>query len=173
MSNISIYINEIRNNLKLIEKLPNKRFKCLCLICNKEHIIRREKFGRDKSCGCNRVITGKENCHFQGHEEIHLGKWKTYINNAKKRNIEFSVSIEYAWLLYIKQNKLCAITKLPIYFWVNATERQSTASLDRIDNTKGYVEGNIHWVHKKINQIKMDMELETFITLCKLVSNNN
>lgn len=32
---------------------------------------------------------------------------------------------------------------------------------------------NVHWVHKKINQIKMDMNMQEFIELCKKVSNEN
>lgn len=169
-----INLGDVRNNLKLIEKIPtNNHFKCLCLLCNKEHILRREKFGRDKSCGCARFKSGKSNIHFQGYEEIHKGKWTSYIRNAKIRKIEFSISIEYAYSIYLKQNKQCAISKLPIIFWENATKKICTASLDRIDNSKGYIEGNIHWVHKKINQIKMDMDLKEFISLCKEVSNNN
>ena len=33
---------------------------------------------------------------------------------------------------------------------------KGTASLDRIDSTKGYVRGNIQWVHKDINWFKRD-----------------
>jgi hypothetical protein len=171
MSNI--YIGDIRNSLKLIEKLPDKRFKCLCLICNKEHTIQRDKFGRDKSCGCERIKSGKNNHLFTGYEELHGAKWSSYIRNAKKRNIKFNISIEYAWSLYISQNRLCSISKLPIYFWKTSGKKQATASLDRINNSIGYIEGNVHWVHKDINQIKMDMDLLDFINLCKIVAQNN
>ena len=173
MSNTSIVIGEIRQGLKLIEKLDKRLFKCLCLKCNNEHIIRREKFGRDKSCGCERTSLGKENPLFKGHEGIHLAKWNTYIRNAQTRNIEFSISIEYAWSVYLNQNKVCSLTKEPIHFWATSTKKESTASLDRINNSLGYIEGNIHWVHKKINQIKMDMDLSEFIHLCNKVAINN
>lgn len=169
----SINIGDIQKNLQVIAKLPKGNMICLCLLCQKEHTIHRSKFGRDKSCGCARVSKGKENCHFKGYEEIHAGKWYSYKRNAIKRSIEFNVSIEYAWSIYLAQNRQCAITKMPISFWENATDRQATASLDRIDNSKGYIEGNIHWVHKKVNQIKMDMSLNDFIDLCKLVAKQN
>lgn len=45
-----------------------------------------------------------------------------------------------------------------------------TASLDRIDSTKGYTLDNIQWVHKHINVMKMDLDQEYFIKLCKLVT---
>ena len=167
---MEIAIGSIRHNLKLLEKISKTHFRCLCLLCNQEHSIRREKFGRDKSCGCLKLAKGKANSHFKGYEEIHKSKWNSYIRNAKQRNISFSISIEYAWNLFLTQEKKCALTNLPISFWTNATERQATASLDRIDNSKGYVEGNVQWVHKKINQIKMDMSVEEFIKLCLQVT---
>jgi hypothetical protein len=45
-----------------------------------------------------------------------------------------------------------------------------TASLDRIDNSKGYIVGNVWWVHKDINTMKMDFPLEQFRSYCKRVS---
>jgi hypothetical protein len=175
--NKKINIGDIRSNLKLLQVIPNKnkdhtQFVCECLLCGKEAIIRRNKFGRQKSCGCIRFITGEKNHLFQGYKEINMGKWNTYKNNARKRNIDFNITIEYAYEVYERQNKKCAVSGEPISFWQNATIRKSTASLDRIDNKKGYVYGNIQWVHKKINQIKMDMTLDEFFMWCDKVNNN-
>lgn len=47
-----------------------------------------------------------------------------------------------------------------------------TASLDRIDSSKGYVEGNVQWVHKDVNYIKQDLEESYFKKLCKLITEN-
>lgn len=58
-------------------------------------------------------------------------------------------------------------------FKLKATKYDGTASLDRIDSSKGYVEGNVHWVHKDINIMKWDFPLETFIKMCKFVAENN
>ena len=177
--NKKINIGDIRQNLKLLEVLPNKinknhtRFICECLLCGNKADIPRNKWGKQKSCGCIMRITGENNRFFRGYKEIHKGKWETYVRNAKKRNIDFDVSIEYAYDIFQKQNKKCAITKEPIYFWESATIKRCTASLDRIDNNKGYIEGNIHWVHKKINQIKMDMDLQEFIQWCEKVVETN
>jgi hypothetical protein len=41
-----------------------------------------------------------------------------------------------------------------------------------IDSSKGYIEGNIQWVHKDINNMKWDFTQEEFINYCKLVANN-
>ena len=56
--------------------------------------------------------------------------------SAEKRNIEFSVSLEYLWNLFKSQDQICVITG----DYINSID---DASLDRIDSTKGYVEGNI------------------------------
>lgn len=52
------------------------------------------------------------------------------------------------------------------------TTRNRTASLDRIDSSKGYKIENIQWVHKDINQMKSALENNKFIELCELVSEN-
>jgi len=51
--------------------------------------------------------------------------------------------------------------------------KQQTASLDRIDSSKGYIEGNVQWVHRKINMMKQSYTQEEFIELCQAVVRNN
>lgn len=112
-----------------------------------------------------------------------IGSWKgiglisgTYFNrvkrSAKKRSLLFSLTKEYLWELFKKQNGFCALSNISI-----TPHRKDgieyTASLNRINSSIGYIEGNVQWVHKDINLMKMDLELNRFIELCKLVSNNN
>jgi hypothetical protein len=47
---------------------------------------------------------------------------------------------------------------------------EPTASLDRIDSSKGYIEGNLQWVHKNINMLKGNMLDNTFIEWCHKIS---
>jgi hypothetical protein len=44
--------------------------------------------------------------------------------------------------------------------------------LDRIDSEKGYTLENIQWVHKTINQMKMNMKENDFIQFCIAVAKN-
>lgn len=92
-------------------------------------------------------------------------------NSAKKRNILFTLSKEYLQNLFDKQNFKCKISNLDIYF-ANKTIEKNIASLDRIDSSKPYVEGNVQWVHYKINLMKYNFSQDYFIKLCKLVSEN-
>ena len=176
--NITKYTPGFENGkgLKIIECIRNEtrliKFKCECLHCGNHTTIRRSKILLTKSCGCIKRVVGKESPHFKGYGEIHLGKWNTYIRNARARNIEFSITIEEAWEIYKKQYGKCAISGLPIEFWFDAKSRNATASLDRKNNTLGYTKDNVWWVHKKVNQIKMDMEISDFIDLCKIITTN-
>ena len=49
----------------------------------------------------------------------------------------------------------------------------STASLDRIDNSKGYHIDNVRWVLKDINMIRGSYDSEYFVKLCNLVAKHN
>ncbi len=62
---------------------------------------------------------------------------------------------------------MCALTDLPLNFHT----KHKNASLDRIDNTKGYTIDNIQWVHKDINWMKGTFTQDQFIELCGSVGN--
>jgi hypothetical protein len=46
-------------------------------------------------------------------------------------------------------------------------------NIDRIDSNQGYIEGNIQWVHKDVNIMKMKMTDEKFIGWCHIISKFN
>ena len=72
----------------------------------------------------------------------------------------------------MKQDNKCALSGLHINF-ANDFKENGSASLDRIDNTKGYIEGNIQWVHKHVNNMKLTHDQDYFINLCKSIAKNN
>ncbi len=47
---------------------------------------------------------------------------------------------------------------------------EGTASLDRIDSTRGYSKDNIQWVHKMIQKIKIDVPQAAFVDWCQKVA---
>lgn len=83
--------------------------------------------------------------------------------------------------MFLKQNRRCAISGLELTFdylgnradWKHSETCKITASLDRIDSSKGYVEGNVQWVHKRINIMKNDVPQSEFIEWCRTVARNN
>jgi hypothetical protein len=121
---------------------------------------------------CNPVSRnkGKKHAAFNGYEDISGTYLHNIKHNAKLRNLEYSVTGEYLWFLYLRQSKKCALTDLPICFASSSTSSDGTASLDRIDSDEGYIEGNIQWIHKDINQMKWNFDQNDFISYCKLIA---
>jgi len=95
--------------------------------------------------------------------------WNSLIERTRKRNMKINISQNEAWKLYIAQNGKCALTGDDIRL---AWDGVQTASLDRIDSSKGYVKGNVQWVHKDINYMKKDLEEKYFVGLCSFVANH-
>jgi len=89
---------------------------------------------------------------------------------AKRRNIDFNITIEDIWDKYEEQGGLCAMTKTPIAF-KKTKEKQNcqTVSVDRIDSEEGYTKDNIWLVHKDINIMKNQFTLEYLYEQCELI----
>ena len=153
---------------------------CECKNCGKKDFevkIAPVLRGATTSCGCRRdfyyKISGKNNKNFTGYEEIRGGNWSSLRARAKKRGQEFDITIEYAWGLYIKQDKRCALSGIPLCFGVDTRPKETTASLDRIDPNKGYVVGNVQWIHKDINVMKNMFNQEYFVNICRFIAAND
>lgn len=76
------------------------------------------------------------------------------------------------WNLLEEQNFKCALTGIPLEIHKIKTSK-ITASLDRIDNTQGYIPGNVRWVHKRVNVMRMDMTDEELLEWCLLLIKYN
>ncbi len=90
---------------------------------------------------------------------------------ARRRGLAVEVDLAYLSALLEGQSFTCALSGVSI--WAAKTEKQyrhQTASLDRIDSSLGYVRGNLQWVHKDVNQMKMDLNQEYFIRMCKMIA---
>lgn len=104
------------------------------------------------------------------HHTIQKFYWRSIKRGAETRNLQFNISIDYVWSVFISQKKKCALSGVDIAF---GNKKETTASIDRIDSKKGYTEGNIQIVHKRVNMMKMSMKDQDFIKWCKLVANFN
>lgn len=68
--------------------------------------------------------------------------------SADSRKIEFNMSL-IAWI-QIQGAKTCFLSGLPL--------TNTTRTIDRIDSSKGYVNGNVRAVHTFINNVKSAIE---------------
>jgi hypothetical protein len=97
--------------------------------------------------------------------------WGRFKRSAKTREIQFDLSIEEGWDLFLSQNRLCAMSGVPLKFAPSQKKgSQRTASLDRMDSSKGYAISNVQWVHKTLNLMKRDLPLDEFLRWCELVA---
>lgn len=161
-------------------KEPHRRSFALCHCdCGNDKEFRCDglKDGRFVSCGCNSKnrwnTIASLNHQFNGVGEIRGTYFSNLKRSAARRSLEFSISIEELWQIYEQQKYLCFFTGLPIKFGRIHFPHETTASPDRIDNSKGYVSGNVRWVLKDINMIRGSYDSEYFINLCNLVANKN
>lgn len=128
-----------------------------------------------KKCRNCKKKEGFNNGRFSGYEDIggyYVGQLR---EGAHRRDIEFDITPEQMWELLIKQKFKCALSGLPIKTSrsINYKKKIQTASLDRIDSSKGYTLENVQWVHKEINQMKSNRLEEDFIFYCKAVAKFN
>lgn len=104
------------------------------------------------------------------------GTLMTYLKRkAKERNLEFNVTAEQLWKLYLQQDGLCALSGVPITLETkidknnNLDRTYHTASLDRIDNTKPYTIDNVQWVHKVLNHMRRQYSIKEYVDWCRKV----
>lgn len=144
-------------------KLATWECKCLCgntAICLGSDL----RQGKIKTCGCRTGIQTKRN--WQGYGDIPKNYWSSLIKNANQRQISVEINIKDLDDLWKEQNAKCSLSGWTISL------QEKTASLDRIDNSKGYLINNIQWVHKNMNKMKSIFPQEMFIEMCQAVSNH-
>lgn len=131
--------------------------------------------GNTTSCGCFRAeVTSARNkiAFSKGCGKLTGSHISDIRIGARSRNIDFNVSKEYLWNLFLSQNGKCALSGQDIHLGQRYQKDDRTASLDRINSSLGYLENNVQWTHKEINKMKWDKSDEEFIRLCKLVVEN-
>lgn len=123
----------------------------------------------------------------QSHREICAEREKIYKNSlngrirgllvsskkyAQQRNQEFSITYDDVLDLWNKQQHLCAISKVEMQLDSGTRKNKNyfRISIDRIDNSIGYVKNNIQLVCFAVNQIKSDFTLDEFKFWIKTIS---
>lgn len=160
----------------LVDKYKNNelKLKAICF-CGRTFTTTRRNLvhNKPKSCGCYKSA-GLNHYKFKGTGEISLTYFNRMKSNAFHRNIDFKINIEQLWDLFLKQKRKCALSGMDIIFSTRGDKKNTpTASLDRIDSSKGYEIDNIQWAHKDINRMKMDMRQDKFINLCQTIAKFN
>lgn len=148
-----------------------RQWLCVC-DCGTEKIIRRDHLtkGYTKSCGCEWHSTKSDHKSWKGYKEIPLDFFTNIKRAAQQREIDFDITIEYLWDLFIQQNRRCALSGMELKFGRTNRDRiGKNVSIDRIDSTKGYIPNNVQWIDKRINIMKNKMDEQEFLSICKKI----
>jgi len=149
-------------------KTYHTKWLCQCDCGSKPKKIIKENLFRGITSGCTECTgsrhKGNKNNNWKGFGEVSGSIFNRIRSGAKVRNLNLFVSPEFLNELWIKSNGICALSGIKL-------DLNSTASLDRIDSSIGYIEGNVQWVHKDINKMKNDLDEQYFKDLCRLVAN--
>lgn len=173
-------MNKYKQNRKLI------KIKCDC--CGKEFEKPLSEYNRNIRLGrsnyCSRSCSGKMcNKHFKNKGNIsslipnnrrdEYTPFRYYYRNAKRRYKDFNLTLEYLKSLWDIQKGICPYTGIKLKlaeYKSNHNDPIYTASLDRIDSSKGYIIGNVQFISTSINYMKNNMSNDDTIKLCKLIA---
>ena len=129
--------------------------------------------GGSTSCGCTNTSSGSGHPLWGGYGEISASVYSMIRRNAERRGVMFNVNIEHMYELFLQQRRKCALTGWDIGFATTSGSDQDvtrTASLDRINNARGYERGNIVWLHKRANMLKATFSNEEVIELAVAIA---
>ena len=152
-------------------------WKVRCLYCDREKCLSRQKIIFSHQQGCQYCVKNRFNksdsWNWKGNSvknvpAMYFHKTKS---SAAKRNLNFSISREDMEEKFLEQIGKCAYTNIELFF--GDSKNRGTASIDRIDSSKGYIKENIQWVHKDVNLMKMDLSHDRFLEICKIITEKN
>lgn len=87
--------------------------------------------------------------------------------NSDSKNI---INVEFMYNLWKSQNGICYYSGLKMQMPKQGCQRTMyTASIDRLDNSKGYTKDNVVWCCWFYNHAKNNLSKKEFINLCSLV----
>lgn len=150
------------NDWKIIGIRPNKRkaFVLAQCVCGKIKEVRARSIRTQvsKNCGCKKGIKLRGKQKILGTDSALTGLFSSYRTTAKRRNFDFNLSIEEFKEITSKNCYYCEIEpssrmeKHKYIYYYNG--------IDRVDNSKGYIKGNIVPCCTQCNTKKGGMSLD-------------
>lgn len=87
-------------------------------------------------------------------------------NRAKVKNREFNLEASDIEKVIVKY---CPILGLKMNYFAEGWTQNDTASIDRINNSKGYIKGNIHFISNLANSMKRNATPQQLIKFANWV----
>lgn len=86
--------------------------------------------------------------------------------HSDKKGIPFELTTTYLKRLLEEQEGRCKYSGVLLG---SIGDGYLSPSIDRIDNSKGYIEGNVQWLSWRVNEMKKNMNEGDFLLLCKTI----
>ncbi len=170
--------NVVTHPLLQVTSMTRPTTEILCSNCNIKFYKENREINRAKKMSrknfCSRSCAGI-NAAKNKYGEVNL--LKHYLSSAKKtaksKKLDFNLDLLYIEVLLSKQKNLCALTGIPIIIKPRWTKEHKFnlyyASLDRINNNKGYIKGNIQFVSIGANYLRNRSTIEETIKFIKSI----
>ncbi len=97
------------------------------------------------------------------HEKMVL---KAAIYRAKSKNLDFTIDLSDIII-----PNLCPVLGIPVRKSSTGRLDDNSPSLDRVDNTKGYIKGNVIVISNRANRLKGDATPEELYKIAKFYTN--
>lgn len=155
--------------------------------------IKRQKKKGKKQFYCNRTCWGKNKKNLERissfHDNFNLTQYirqpdeytdfrwyiKSIIRTSKKKKHTYDIDLQYLKDLWELQRGICPITGCKLTLRTHNYKQVRgpyQASLDRIDNNKGYIKGNVRFVALMFNYARNVFSDQEVIDFCKTVAKN-
>ena len=110
----------------------------------------------------------KDDLRYYLKDRMHGAKFR-----SNKRNLEFSITLNYLLKLWEQQEGFCNLTGLKMTHSILEGKIKTNLSIDRINPKLGYVENNVQLVCNVANVMKSNLSIEELIDFCKLIIEKN
>jgi hypothetical protein len=141
------------------------RLQSYCILCqseytkeNREKINARHRERRKTTWYSKERIKAKE--YRIKYREKYL--WTSARDRCRKSKLEFSIKVED-----IVIPEYCPLLGFPLTKGIMVRKDPNAPSLDRVDNSKGYIKGNVKVISYKANAMKNNASIESLKTFCK------
>jgi hypothetical protein len=160
----------------------------VCEVCNKSFDKPTNEYNRSIRVGrkffCSRSCSGTA---YVSHLKKYAGQYtsnlisgsskddysdfRVYLRRSRNRFKEVSVTLDDLKRVWDNQSGICVYTGVKLIRPSETKENDPnyTASLDRIDSSKGYVKGNIQFISMAANYAKNKMTHEKMLEFCKIL----
>jgi hypothetical protein len=173
-----------------MKKYKRKQVEIICSSCkknfmkNQSEVIRNNELSRNNFC--SRSCLGLANIKNIPKDKINsdvtrlnssnrLDEFtgiRAHLTRAKNRHHECNLTLEYLLSVWTLQSGICPYSKVKLVHPLRHCKNNSifTASLDRIDSSLGYIEGNVQFISMAMNFMKSTMTHNEVLQLLKILT---